>query len=488
MNLIIRADASQQIGYGHVMRCLALAQAWQDRGGEVLFLAHELPPALRQRLTTEKMSYLVGGNQPGDEEDAAFVIEQTRAQSAIVVVDGYPFGADYQQRIKAAGLPLLVLDDYAHADFYAADWVLNQNSGAEEWLYPRYAESTRFLLGTRYALIRREFWRGRRDQPAPVGRKILVTLGGTDPQNITRIVIDKLEQIDAPDLDVVIVVSAANPQIGDLQAAVSRSRHAMRLETNVSDMTPLMAWADLALSAAGGTLWELALLGVPTCALITAENQRGGAEAFAASGALRLLDIDFDPDVIGRLLTDEDTRTRLAARAQAAVDGYGVERVIMRVRGEKLWLRPAQADDARLIWEWANEPVVRAASFNSAPIPWEDHVRWFTGKLSDPHALILIGMDADDLPIGQVRFDVEGAEAIISVMVTTARAGKGFGADLIERGVQRVLREHPSVERVLAYIKTENSASIRAFEKAGFAFKQDATVKDNPARLYTRKR
>lgn len=489
--MIIRADADPQIGFGHVMRCLALAQAWQDRGDSVTFVAHEsLPGALRQRLSDEHMNLRIISERAGWLDDAQALISAARETNApVIVVDGYQFGSNYQQWIKAAGIPLLVLDDNADADMYDADWVLNQNPHAARAMYAHHADTTQFLLGTRYALLRREFWRWRgRIYVRPLaGRKVLVTMGGTDPQKLTGGVINRLERIEAHDLDVVIVVSADNPDLPSLQAAVNRSRHTMRLQTNLTDMAPLMDWADLAISAAGSTLWELALMGVPTCAIITAKNQQAGAEAFAASGAIKLLDADFSPDVIRRLLQDEQQLSTLSQRAQTFVDGWGAERVIMRLRGERLWLRPAQQADARQIWSWANEPIVRAASFNSDAISWEDHRRWFEDRLSDPKTLILIGANKDDTPIGQVRFAVEADEATISVMVTGEQQGQGYGTALIDLGAA-YLFHRTDVRVISAYIKVDNSASSRAFEKAGFTYVSDVTIRNCPAQLYTRRR
>jgi len=480
MNLIIRADAHYQIGFGHVMRCLALAQAWQERGGQVTFISHKLlPDVLRQRLASEQVNLLLINELAGSPDDAQQLIALAREiQARVIIVDGYQFDTVYQRYIKDAGFPLLVLDDYSHTDLYLADWVLNQNPHATKSLYPYHGDATQLLLGTRYALLRREFWRwrGRRYERPYAGRNILVTLGGTDPQNMTTVVIEKLESISQHDLSVVIVVSAANPNLEVLQTAISRSRHMVRLETNITDMTPLMEWADLAISAAGSTLWELALMGVPTCAIITADNQRRGAEAFAGAGAIKLLDTDFDPVMITQLLLDEQARTDLSHKAQAAVDGYGVERVLMHLREEKLWLRPAQPADAQLIWEWANETTVRSASFSSATIPLEKHLHWFADKLNHPNTAIYLAFDSQDFPVGQIRFDrVNDHEAEIDVSIAHTRRNMGYGFRLIQLGSKRVLREN-LFSALHAYIKITNASSARSFEKAGFDRLDDTII------------
>ncbi len=213
----------------------------------------------------------------GQSEDAQQVIEIAQAQdTGYVTIDGYHFGAEYQKWLKAAGLRLLVLDDNGHADHYYADVVLNQNIHASDALYPNREPYTQLLLGTRYALLRREFWRWRdwqREIP-DVARKVLVTMGGSDPDNVTLKILHALEQVELNGLEVTVVVGGNNPHYDALQAAAQRSQHAVRLEHNVTDMPALMAWADVAVSAGGSTCWELAFLGLPSVVVVLADNQR----------------------------------------------------------------------------------------------------------------------------------------------------------------------------------------------------------------------
>ena len=159
MNCLIRTDANSQIGSGHLMRCLALAQAWQRDCDRAIFATQSLSPLLASRLASENMAVMPISSPAGTAEDAretATLAHHVEAQW--LVVDGYHFGTDYQQTIKAAGLFLLVLDDYGHCDRYYADAILNQNISADERWYLQRENDTRLLLGTRYILLRREFW------------------------------------------------------------------------------------------------------------------------------------------------------------------------------------------------------------------------------------------------------------------------------------------------------------------------------------------
>ncbi|NJM05046.1 UDP-2,4-diacetamido-2,4,6-trideoxy-beta-L-altropyranose hydrolase [Candidatus Gracilibacteria bacterium] len=264
--LLIRADASPQIGTGHVMRCLALAQAWQEQGGKVVFASVLISPGLAERLRTEGIELHSIAQVPGSAADAhetTALAQELRAPW--LVVDNYHFDDNYQQLLKQRGLRLLAIDDYGHATHYHADMVLNQNIYASVDLYPQCNPNTKLLLGCDYALLRREFWPWR-DWQRPIAataRRVLVTLGGADPHNTTARVVQALDLIAAVDLEVVVLIGASNPYLSAIEATVRASRHQIVVRQNVSDMPELMAWADVAITAAGSTCWELLAMGYP---------------------------------------------------------------------------------------------------------------------------------------------------------------------------------------------------------------------------------
>ena len=170
--LVVRADATVVMGTGHVMRCLALAQAWQDAGGSCVFAMAEPTPAVEERVAAEGIQVVrFRKTIPGSSQDAAQLVELARAQGAAwLVVDGYHFDAEYQRRLKDTELKLLWVDDNGESAHYYADLVLNQNAHARDGLYVHREPYTRLLLGPRYALLRREFarWRDWKREIAPL--------------------------------------------------------------------------------------------------------------------------------------------------------------------------------------------------------------------------------------------------------------------------------------------------------------------------------
>ena len=148
MQVVFRVDASTQIGTGHVMRCLALAQPRQDTQGQAIFIVANPIPALEERLKSEGMKVIHLAAEPGslaDAKETAALAHQFNA--SWVLLDGYQFGSEYQQTIKNSGLNLLFIDDYGHAEHYYADFVLNQNISADEQWYQHREPYTKLLLG-----------------------------------------------------------------------------------------------------------------------------------------------------------------------------------------------------------------------------------------------------------------------------------------------------------------------------------------------------
>ena len=150
------------------------------------------------------------------------------------------------------------------------------------------------------------------------------------------------------------------------------------------------------------------------------------------------------------------------------LDGKGGERVVAELSGPAIHLRRVEASDCSQIWEWANDPEVRHASFAPQPIPWEAHTQSFRGKLEDPACTYFVGLDESDRSVGQVRFDTEGCDAVISISLDRTFRGRGFGTALIRAACDRVFAE-TGISTIRAYTQPLNSASIRAFERAGFA-------------------
>ena len=489
--LVLRADASTQIGTGHFMRSLALAQAWKDAGGEVKFITVCQSEGLLQRLRDEEFDINLLSSAYPDTADCNSTRDILSGHpDAWVVLDGYHFDEVYQRQVKEAGHRLLVIDDMAHLKHYYADIVLNQNLPAEQLRYTC-EPYTRLLLGTRYVLLRREFlaWRDwKRDIPE-IAHRILVTPGGSDPDNHTLKVIQALQEVDIPGLEATVVIGPSNPNSDVLEAAATQSRIPVSLVRDANNMPELMARADVAVSGGGTTARELLFMETPALFLILANNQRHIVEYIEDQGSGRNLgqagDVSSESlaEGITSLAEDFNLRVTISRRARQIVDGQGSHRVISSMQKPgtaELKLRLATPEDCRLLWEWANDPAVRTASFSTEPIPWEDHVRWFRTKLSDSNCYYYILLSQEGVPVGQVRFDTSGDKVEISISIALNFRRSGFGADGIRIASKHLFQE-TAIARIYAHIKPSNNTSICAFRKAGYHMAGTKAVKGHRA-------
>ncbi len=332
MQLWFRVDASEEIGAGHFMRCLALAERWRDEGGAAGFVG-SIPPGLVGRLARERVEHVALDRPHPDPADLGQTL-QAIPPGAPVVVDGYGFDAGYHRRLGQSRRPVLVIDDMARLPSYECDLLLNCSLGAERARYAR-APATR-LLGVRYLPLRRAFLRWARwEREIPgVAANVVVTLGGADPTGATPRVVEALGASALAGTTVRVVAGPASSKGPDLERLARDSDGRFEVLSNVSDMPALMAWADFAVTAAGGTALEMAYMGLPCAVIAVADNQVPNAEGLAGVGAA--VDVSARDDLaacVDGLLRDARERERMSRRGRELIDGRGAERVVACLRG-----------------------------------------------------------------------------------------------------------------------------------------------------------
>lgn len=325
---MIRADADSRIGMGHVMRCLALAQSWIGFGGTVRLACTAVPPAISERYHDAGAEVVLHDRWPP---------EDLTDDAAAVVVDGLEIPDSDLHAVAEAGVPLAVIDDMGHRPAYPCALVVNQNLHAAPTLYAGKTEA-RICLGPSWGLLRREFRMGGAEpRPVPeIAHRLLVLMGGADPKGYSAVALDAVaaaaESLPG-EPEVILVVGAANPALHDLERRAALLPVRIEIRHDVRDMAGLLASVDLAVSAAGSTVLEMAVLGVPMVIGAQNESEIGPAASLARQGAA--LDIgpleQLDPVALTQTVTalalDADGREALAVRARRLVDGLGADRV-----------------------------------------------------------------------------------------------------------------------------------------------------------------
>ncbi len=482
MNVLIRADASVAIGTGHVMRCLTLAQALREKGASVAFLCRELPGNLNRHI--EQQGFRVYPIAPdasadwdGDARQAQAAITADGNQPDWIITDHYGLDARWESALRPFTRRIMAIDDLADRP-HDCDLLLDQNSYAgQETAYskliPPHASQ---LLGPQYALLRNEFAQARAALKPRDGsvKRILVFFGGSDPSNETEKALAALATPDFAGIALDVVVGASNPQREKIRGLCA-TRPNTTFHCQASNMAELMAHADLSVGAGGTTSWERMALGLPTLVISVAGNQEQIAEHLAALGAQRYLGKarDISAGQLEAALADclhaPASCAAMAAIAMALADGLGTARVVSAMAAEMkpIELRLATEDDEHRLFEWRNAPETRRYAFDSNPIAWENHVRWFRATLANAQRHLLIG-EIDGMAVGVLRYDLAGDCAEISIYLVPGHSGRGLGTALLRAGSMWVKLNLPQIRRIRAKILPDNTPSRKAFAKAGY--------------------
>lgn len=333
--VLIRADGNLKIGTGHIMRCLSLADAFQEKGVRSTFIIAE--PYMQSLI--QKRGYecllLNSAYDHMENELPAFLPILEENQPACVVLDSYFATPDYMRAIQVKA-PLIYIDDLNLFD-YPADVVVNYNLYGEDIAYP---PGKTYFLGPQYAPLRKQFQglalRAVKEQV----HQFLFSTGGTDPYHVALRSVEYLCE-HPPDLDAVyhFILGPMNQDAEQIRETAVNVPCVM-LHQQVSDMRALMLQCDMAVSAGGTTLYELCACGLPTVTYILADNQIQGTKAFEAAGLMPCAgDVRKNPLFVRRIfsildeISDWKRRKETVQRMQALVDGNGAGRLAEEIYG-----------------------------------------------------------------------------------------------------------------------------------------------------------
>ncbi len=480
--LVLRADGNSQLGLGHVMRLLALAELLRADFSEITFLL-QTPDTALANLLQEAAVELVALPAALVAAEPATVLPPLLRPTDVLVLDGYGFDFAYQSAVRSLVAHLVCLDDL-HAFPFAADLVLNPAGGLTTAHYDLRAPTARLLAGPGYAPLRAAF--GRPAGPAaPVAppSHVLVCLGGADPRHLTRATAAALLALPAV-AHVHAVVGSAYAGWAELRAwaAAQGPRLTLHRALPAGQLAALMRQCGAAVLSPSTVSYEYCAAGGGLLlTLPTADNQHDLDHFLRAAGLA--LPYPTAPNV----LTAAEA-PRLAEQLRQAqrrhFDGQQGPRLrqefaALQVPAAPLRLRLVQASDSAQLLAWTNDPATRQQSFDPAPVPLARHEAWLAGQLAQParYLLLLAEATATNEPAGLIRFALNtinepGTEpeptATLSYSLAPECRGRGWAAPLLLAGTRAVLAALPHVARVLGEVKADNVASVRAFRRAGY--------------------
>lgn len=359
VNVVFRTDASIDIGTGHVMRCLALAEALREGGSRCRFVSRghegnsfqgirdrgfellELPAITGSTSGQQDRSQYAAWLGVSWQDDAQQVLKAVDGTVDWLVIDHYAIDADWERSLRSACKCIMTIDDLANRT-HDCDLLLDQNLGRSAAQYSGLVPADCILLvGPQNALLRPEFaaWRKVSLERRGSGdfRRILISMGGVDKDNVTGMIVKSLPDCPLPeDCEICVVMGAHAPALEEVRELIETAPWKTQLVVDARNMAELLANTDLAIGAAGSSSWERCCLGVPTVCVVLAENQREIASALRATGAALLLS---DANAIARdlpqLVSDcqhEDDLLSMQKAAAAITDGKGVDRVVEVMR------------------------------------------------------------------------------------------------------------------------------------------------------------
>lgn len=363
MRIVFRTDASLQIGTGHVMRCLALADALRMHGVRSTFVCRSHPGNLLDFIN--QRGYKTIALVPADDvfqvtADSGhskwlgtdWVTDAKQTQKTIgdqevdwLVVDHYALDRHWEEALRPYTRRILVIDDLADRS-HDCDLLLDQNLGRHAKDYAMFlSRSTQILIGPAYALLRPEFaqWREHsllRRAKQPQLKKLLITMGGVDQTNATGKVLAALTHCVLPvDFRITVVLGTTACWLTQVQAQSAAMNRPTQVLVGVSNMAQLMAESDFCIGAAGSTAWERCALGLPALVLILAANQHSGAMALQSNGAAWVA-VDEHQLVtqLNEVFKKETQTTLLHKMSQTAsklTTGSGAEKVVKLLIGAK---------------------------------------------------------------------------------------------------------------------------------------------------------
>jgi len=487
MKITFRVDASTQMGIGHVMRCLSLAQILKQNNASIEFICrkhagnlidkihssgfnvHELE-VLEEFEVDNKLahSHWLGATQKKDADNCIDILKKEKIDW--LIVDHYAIDEDWQRELKPFCEKLMVIDDLADRK-HRCDVLLDQTFGRQQENYlGRTPEGCELLLGSEYALLRLEFakWRAysleRRSKPE--FKQLLINMGGVDVDDFTGQVLDELKTCTLPsDVNITIVMGGTAPHLESVKSKAIMLPYKTEVKVDVGGMAEIMANSDIAIGAAGSTTWERCCLGLPTIQIVTADNQINIARNLDNVNAIQL--IDYTHQLSRSINNMSQSISKMSLVSSSFVDGKGSIRVVKFIISKEdhidlFFMKPAEQEDTNFVYSLQTKEV-RKYFINTKIPSIGQHINWFQKIINSLTSQLFILM-SENRKIGFLRVDnIKESELEVSIVISPSYNGKGLAKKALKR------LEGLTLSKTLkAIIHNDNVPSKALFSRSGY--------------------
>jgi UDP-2,4-diacetamido-2,4,6-trideoxy-beta-L-altropyranose hydrolase len=308
---------------------------------------------------------------------------------------------------------------------------------------------------------------------------IMVLMGATDARNLTLKLAEFLH-LNFPKLKKKIVIGAGCRDTDLILKSKAASTEILQ-NIDALHMKDLMLDADIAISACGTTLYELACVGTPTIGIGIADNQKLNIEHFSAIGFLVFAGWWNEPSLFSRIVTELKNlekfkkRSTISSIGRNLVSGHGAFEVVRRLKMawymKKLYFLRATPELCDLFYEWVNDAETRKNSFNPEKISYDTHVEWYKRHIESRNCLMVVGY-IGEIPVGQLRVDIEHDVGIVSYSIAPAWRGKSLGILFLQE-IPAILEKYQMTPReIMGKVQKNNIASQKSFIRTGFERKE----------------
>lgn len=496
MNVLIRADASFQIGSGHVARSIPIARWFKLKGNDVKFACSDLPGNMISQLESQGFKCLrvsksddvnksEGWHNKFDWSRDVLEISQHLHdwKPDLVWLDHYGIDRRWQIEFqkKYSDLKFFVFDDLANRELNG-EFVINPNlmiapPGPYEKLVPL---ATGICLGPQYSsftldqkfLNAREKSQTRRDL-----RNVLVFFGSADKAGACLAFAKAASQLKLdPELQFTLVAGSLNQSFDEIKSLLANTK--VRVLKNLENFADEILGFDLAIGSAGVNGWERAYLGLPSYLVQVADNQEDAVKSLIDNGAAKsfgkLQSVDWSK-LLGEVSGLRKNKDQIASMSESAFKIWGDFskglQSILDQAGKELTLRNADLRDSEFLFELRNDPQTVAQSIQSKPVTWEEHSNWFANSLKNQNRQIYVAShNGEIVGMGRADWSENDNSVELSWAVVPSKRGTGYGTMLV-----RTLSELHSHQGRVAKIKAENIGSQKAASAAGFRMVSDAS-------------
>jgi UDP-2,4-diacetamido-2,4,6-trideoxy-beta-L-altropyranose hydrolase/UDP-4-amino-4,6-dideoxy-N-acetyl-beta-L-altrosamine N-acetyltransferase len=499
MRVVFRVDASLQMGTGHVMRCLTLAQVLKENGANVEFICRRHKGSLIDKIrsngfivhelglfeetevdTSLAHSHWLGATQRQDADDCVDILKTEKLDW--LIVDHYALDEQWQKRLKPYYEKLMVIDDLADRK-HQCDILLDQTFGRQQEDYLAFTtKDCELLLGSQYALLRPEFakWRSysieRRSHSE--FKQLLINMGGVDVNNVTENVLDELKLCNLPnDMNITVVMGGSAPHLESVKSKAITLPYKTEVKVDVGNMAEVMANSDIAIGAAGATTWERCCLGLPTIQFVIAKNQLFSAETLAHHNIVKLAKEIKETTYL--LESSSEWMKSVGSAALEICDGMGSYKVFNKMTDYRIILEEfgevnlcnyinLNENDKILALSMRNHPEIKKWMHNQDSIPNATHcefVKSLENKIDRRYYLV----KQNNTIIGSINFsEINFYNSVeFGIYTNPFLQLKGAGR-LLESAASQYAFIELNVKIIKLEVFSDNERAIHFYNKCGF--------------------